>query len=182
MRIFYDTEFVEDGRTIGLLSIGLVADNGDEYYAVVDDTGLLARAAANPWLRDNVLSSLPVREYADGTGGTRWDWWPDHRDYDRIKTRGEIADDVERFVRSYPDPQLWAWYAAYDHVAYAQLFGRMIDLPEGMPMFTCDLKQRAVELGDPRVPEQQAGEHNALADARHNRTIAGFLDLLAVAD
>ena len=51
----------------------------------------------------------------------------------------------------------------------------MIDLPEGVPMWTNDLKQECARLGDPRVPEQGPGEHNALADARHNRDIAEFL-------
>ena len=35
MRIFYDTEFLEDGKTIDLISIGMVAEDGREYYAVV---------------------------------------------------------------------------------------------------------------------------------------------------
>ncbi len=79
------------------------------------------------------------------------------------------------FILATPDPQLWAWYGAYDHVVYAQLFGRMIDLPDGLPRFTCDLKQEAERLGNPRVPEQETGQHDALEDARHNRVIAQFL-------
>ena len=42
-------------------------------------------------------------------------------------------------------------------------------------MWTNDLKQEAERLGNPQVPEQATGEHNALADARHNREIARFL-------
>jgi hypothetical protein len=42
-------------------------------------------------------------------------------------------------------------------------------------MWTSDLKQEAARLGNPKVPEQEAGEHNALADARHNKVIAAFL-------
>lgn len=34
MRYFYDTEFIEDGHTIELISIGVVAEDGREYYAV----------------------------------------------------------------------------------------------------------------------------------------------------
>ena len=34
MRYFYDTEFLEDGETIDLISIGIVAEDGREYYAV----------------------------------------------------------------------------------------------------------------------------------------------------
>lgn len=55
----------------------------------------------------------------------------------------------------------------------------MVSLPRGIPMFTNDLKQEAMRLGDPRVPEQQAGQHNALHDARHNRVIAHYLDDIA---
>ena len=37
MRFFYDTEFIEDGETIELISIGIVGDDGREYYAVSTD-------------------------------------------------------------------------------------------------------------------------------------------------
>lgn len=32
MRIWFDTEFIEDGKTIDLISIGLVRDDGSELY------------------------------------------------------------------------------------------------------------------------------------------------------
>ena len=37
MRVYYDTEFLEDGKTIELLSIGIVRADGQEYYAVISD-------------------------------------------------------------------------------------------------------------------------------------------------
>jgi hypothetical protein len=98
-----------------------------------------------------------------------------------------IANEVRDFIRQsalwdlqepHPKPevpQLWAWYGAYDHVALCQLWGRMIDLPKGVPMWTNDLKQECERLGNPQVPQQASGEHNALADARHNRVIDEFL-------
>src|SRR5687767_15414314 len=33
-RFFYDTEFIEDGTTIDLVSIGVVDETGREFYAV----------------------------------------------------------------------------------------------------------------------------------------------------
>ena len=33
-RYFYDTEFIEDGTTIDLVSIGVVDETGREFYAV----------------------------------------------------------------------------------------------------------------------------------------------------
>lgn len=173
MKIFYDTEFVEDGTTIGLISIGMVAEDGREYYAISNNRFVMNRAYRHDWLRNNVLPSLPV-SIVDSWD--TWTWDEDNPDYAHVKNTDVIAAGVREFILATPDPQLWAWYAAYDHVAYAQLHGPMAQLPAGLPMFTCDLKQRALELGDPRVPEQETGRHNALADARHNQVISRFLD------
>ncbi len=43
----------------------------------------------------------------------------------------------------------------------------MIDLPKGVPMWTNDLRQEVHRLGNPELPEQPSGLHNALEDARH---------------
>ncbi|MFN3005118.1 3'-5' exoribonuclease domain-containing protein [Mycolicibacterium wolinskyi] len=66
--------------------------------------------------------------------------------------------------------ELWAYYAAYDHVALAQLWGRMIHLPNGIPMWTNDLQQEMVRLGidDDEIPRAEGYEHHALDDARWN--------------
>jgi len=34
VRFFYDTEFIDNGRTIELISIGVVSEDGREYYAI----------------------------------------------------------------------------------------------------------------------------------------------------
>jgi 3' exoribonuclease, RNase T-like len=178
MRIFYDTEFIEDGWLIGLISIGMVREDGAEYYAVNLDADWL-KIANNNWLCENVVPSLPLREPVRlaSAGPARFRFAID-RDSSSVKRKQVIADEVRDFILAAPDPQLWAWYAAYDHVALCQLWGRMIDLPDGVPMWTNDLKQEAERLGSPRMPEQESGEHNALADARHVKVMAGFLDEL----
>ncbi len=172
MRIWYDTEFIEDGRTIELISIGMVREDDAELYFVSDSAGVMRRAVEHDWLRENVVPGLPVTFRRRPLA---WNWDQKHPDYPRVASARIIAAAVRGFILSVPDPQLWAWYAAYDHVALCQLWGRMTDLPEGVPMWTNDLKQEAVRLGNPRVPQQADGQHNALADARHNRVIADFL-------
>ena len=74
---------------------------------------------------------------------------------------------VETIVRDIR-PEWWAWYGAYDHVALCSVFGRMVDLPDGWPMLTMDLKQMHKAAGYPQMPKQPAGLHNALEDARWN--------------
>ena len=158
MRYFYDTEFLEDGKTIELISIGIVAEDGREYYAINVDAPR-ERIAQNEWLMENVVPHLPRRS---------------DRAY---KSRAEIAFGVSKFLRGNSDEpvELWADYAAYDHVVLCQLWGRMIELPKGLPMYTNDLQQRLRDLGGPRVPEQETGHHNALDDARHVKAVFDYL-------
>lgn len=178
MRIFYDTEFIDDGRTIDLISIGMVTDDSREYYAVSNEFDLRALGQSE-WLMANVFPSLP-KPFGEARTHGRWPRL-DKTDRD-VKPRDQIAREVRDFITAEDDPQLWAWYGAYDHVALAQLFGPMAKLPRRIPMWTNDLRQECVRLGNPRVPKQEGGQHNALHDARHNRAIARFLDEFAAGD
>ncbi|GAA4934000.1 hypothetical protein HD597_010075 [Nonomuraea thailandensis] len=188
MKIFYDCEFLENGRTIELISIGIVTETGHEYYAVNSDAPW-DTIREHRWLMDNVWPHLPLRGHK--TGLTYTGTGPsghevkmtepgviDMRDI-RVKPHWVIANEVREFILGVPDPELWAWYGAYDHVVLCQLWGRMIDLPKGVPMWTADLKQEAMRLGNPEMPKQAKGEHHALADARHNKVMAEYLDQLA---
>ena len=164
MKIWYDTEFIENGSTIGLISIGMGREDGKKLYRINADMDF-SSIQRNDWLMKNVMPSLPVRT------GRDFPWNIFHPDFDYVMRKEEIRRDVRQFVLDTPDPELWAWYGAYDHVVVCQLFGRMIDLPTGFPMYTMDLKQEHRRLGEPRLPEQESGEHNALDDALHNKVI-----------
>jgi hypothetical protein len=171
IKIYYDTEFLENGETIRLISIGMIREDGKTLYRVTDNHELVKDAGMHLWLHQNVVRQLPY--YYTGNGNFSAD--ERHEDYSSIASRKTIAEDVKRFVLDTPDPELWAYYAAYDHVAICQLFGRMLDLPSGFPMYTRDLKQEIMRLGNPRVPEQESGNHNALEDARWNKMTYEYL-------
>ncbi len=173
-RYFYDTEFLEDGKTVELISIGIVADDGREYYAVNRDAPW-KRIKKHEWLMANVVPSLPQ---------PHGDWinhmpkkWPIDFHHPAVKDRGDIANEVADFLRADgpiepSDRELWAYYGAYDHVVLCQLWGPMIMLPEGLPMFSHDVMQLAAGR---KLPEQPDGVHNALADARHVKTMYAAL-------
>jgi hypothetical protein len=170
-KITYDTEFLEDGKTIDLISIGMVnMDTGEEFYAVSNEFDT-ARVAQDPWLMKNVMSSIDHIYF---------DTDPDTREPnlividDAAMTRREIRQGVLDFVGN-AIPEWWAWYGAYDHVALSQLFGRMVDLPYRFPFFTRDIRQLADTLGNPELPRQPKGLHNALDDAKHNLVKYNYL-------
>lgn len=162
----YDCEFLEDGRTIDLISIGIVCEDGREYYAVNADMPI-KRIRKHQWLMDNVVPSLP-KPAGDWNNHMPRNWLFDYHN-PAVKKRDRIATEVRDFLLAEDIPQLWADHGAYDHVVLAQLWGPMIKLPSGIPMWTHDIQQaleRAPEGFQP--PEQAEGLHNALEDARHN--------------
>lgn len=189
MKIWYDTEFLEDGKTIELISIGMVREDGKEYYAVVDvDAITWLRITKHDWLIRNVLPSLPLRNVniLDTYISVPENSYPkpsidllslDFNDA-IVKPKRVIANEVRDFITEIDKPSLWAWYGAYDHVALCQLWGPMIAIHgTKIPFWTNDLKQECNRLGNPIVPQQENGQHNALEDARHNREIDKFLNL-----
>jgi len=148
VRFFYDTEFIEDGTTIDLVSIGVVDESGREFYAVSTE---FDPGRAGPWVRDNVLDKLP------SPADPAW--------CDRAKLRERL---LKFLSRGREKVELWAWFAAYDHVALAQLWGDMPALPRELPRFTRELRQRWEDVGKPALPAPPRDAHDALADARHN--------------
>lgn len=166
MRYFIDTEFIERGHSasIQLVSLGIVSYLGEEFYAVSSE---FDPDTANEWVKKNVLPHLG--------------------DVPRL-THPEMAEAVKLFVANSGvrnsdgsislyngPPEFWGYYADYDWVVFCQIFGAMINLPKGWPMYCRDLKQWCDDLGNPKLPTQDSTEHNALNDARWNLKVWEFL-------
>lgn len=171
MRYFIDFEFIEDGHTIDPLSVGIVAEDGREYYAESNEANLFI---ANDWVKANVIPQLWSQRTDKREGNI---WSREHNQIGGLISRARMATEIRSFCdpEQYGKPEFWGYYADYDWVALCQLFGTMMDLPKGWPMYCRDLKQWCDDLGNPRLPEQGKGEHHALADARWNREAWHFL-------
>ena len=144
MKVFYDGEFSTTAPQLGLVSIGAVREDGREFYGVSTE---FDPATAHPWVKQHVLPQLPPLD------DPAW--------MSREQLRAGLLDLLG------DDPELWAWFGAYDHVALCQLWGSMPELPRVVPRFTMDVHQLWRHLGRPPLPAQAAGLHHALADARH---------------
>ena len=160
MRIFLDTEFLEDGKTIDLISIGMVREDGQELHLGNIDADW-NRIYKDAWLMENVVPKLP--HISDRS------FW---------KTRTDIQQRVSEFCNTIITgesfklvgesfvPEFWAYYADYDWVVFCQLFGRMIDLPKNWPKYCNDFKQYIKMFGFETEHQSEEVAHNALEDAK----------------
>lgn len=159
MRTFFDFEFIENGdkHPIIPVSVGLVREDGKEYYAEFEGVDW---SLANDWVIENVKPTLGRVEPLP---------------------KNDIAADIISFVGY--NPEFWAYYADYDWVIMCGLYGPMVLLPEGWPMICYDIRQYMYHLGlDSKftnsIPNKE--EHHALADAIWNMEV--FNKLLGAAN
>jgi hypothetical protein len=211
-KFFIDFEFIEGfhkplfGKKrhfIDMISVGILCEDGREYYAISTDFN---PKDADEWVKKNVIAKLPAR---------RVDF------YDSPRARQEallwksnkriISDLLSFFGCGYEDGnwhapegiEVYGYYADYDWVLLSSLFGRMIDLPTGFPMYCIDLKQSVDEANrywhqrdsnamasmtekehlekkfkNFKGYPHQTNEHHALADAKWNYELYKFLQTL----
>lgn len=177
-KYFLDEEFLEDGKTIDLISIGIACQDGRELYLQSCEFN---PKSASLWVRENVLCTLRHCPHTDSDAIARM--LRQHKKgqcVDQLRgylyrcpwrSRNQIRNEVLAFmdVEKYGKPELWGWCCSYDHVVFCQLFGAMMDLPQGFPHciydIQCDLNR--MNITDEMLPEQEEGLHTALADARY---------------
>lgn len=117
------------------------------------------------WIRDNVL--IPIcKELSEREGVFAYgeDQYFTYKTCKRLinkygKTNEQIAKEIKQFIyadsvenggqlmlgsfipRKINPIKFYAYYGDYDWVGFCWLFGKMIDLPKGFPMYCIDLKQ-----------------------------------------
>ena len=161
-----DTEFMEDGRTIELISLTLVDAQGHSLY-LQNRNAMLCNA--NPWVAANVLQHLQHRACKPRQNNRRIGRGPAHCAKQTCPWiwHDQIADCLCAFVAADCTPPQWiGYYSAYDHIALCQCFGTMMDLPPGWPMYMQDLRQLLDAQGLEDVMQPDDMPHNALSDAQ----------------
>src|SRR5258707_10218857 len=113
VKIHYDTEFLEDGKTIDLISIGMVREDGAEYYAENSEADW-DRMKKSDWLVRNVLPGLKIvgRKSLDTYLKNSPNSFPrppiEFVDPDvtssLVKPRQVIANEVRDFILATPRP------------------------------------------------------------------------------
>lgn len=186
-KYFFDTEFHTGEKTtffLDFISIGLVGDDGREFYAVSNEFDLdRVWRWHGGWVKDNVLKRI-FDDFEDD--GLKFNKWSFQRRLEKFgESREQIAGRLREFL-GYTGPGLleppaeelefYAYYAAYDWVMLTSLEGGFERLPAGFPFFCFDLKQKMAEWGlskewqETRLPAPD-DEHHALADARWNKQL-----------
>jgi hypothetical protein len=188
---------------IDLISIGIVSEDLRQYYAVCKEFDLdYVWNNKDTFVKEKVVRPLHQEMLELITAGQKhfMGGVGDYRQFTKANVRAllsiygksrdeilidllnyfECSDELVDALMGHTKPvapagiEIYAYYGSYDWVVFCSLFGRMIDLPENMPMYPRDLKQMMDERGLTKdwkkifCPDPE-GIHNALVDAEWNR-------------
>lgn len=153
---FFNSEFIETEREIDLISLGIVAADGREFYAISTE---FDASRANEFVRTTVL---PLLEPPDDPA-----WM----------SRAAMKERLLAFIGS-DIPRFWSWLAApYDFMVMARLFPLAERVPDGWRYTAYDVSLLVENAGlsvhpvDPSLPQAPPNVHHALADARWVRDL-----------
>ena len=173
MRIFFDTEFTGLRKDTTLISIGLVAESGDKFYAEFTDYN---EKMCDDWIRHNVLGNLFLHKTIET---------PDDKTLYVIDTKDGIACELNNWLQKFYSIEFVSDVCHYDMVLLIDLLsygGTAFDLPAKIPAVCHDLNQdiaRHYGISDKKAfdmsredlvkdlcdKEIEGRKHNALYDA-----------------
>ena len=152
MKVFFDTEFTGLHQNTTLISIGLVDENGREFYAELIDYD---QTQVDDWLQDNVIANL--------NGKNR-------------STTEQLRYDLAEWLSAYDKVEMWSDCLSYDWVLFNNIWGHAFDIPKNVYYIPFDICTMMKLKGvDPDIDREEyafnavpatARKHNALWDAQ----------------
>lgn len=189
-KMFLDAEFTGLHKLSTLISIALVCEDGNEFYAELTDYDELQ---INKWLQENVMSKLILGGY---------EFERDYRPNDKtVKVKGDtelVKQTLTSWLEKYKDEgvELWGDVPADDVIHFRSIFGSAWDVPPFVGYIVYDLatalklcrqnpdvnRAEFVYGSKDKVPTSDLSVHNALYDARLEKEVyAKIFSLLATA-
>ena len=157
MKYFLDTKFIENGRTLDLISIGIVSEDDRRLYLQNEECDF---RAATDWVWRNIYPRLEHFHMAGCTS---------------CGSESGICK-----IGIHGPPEFWGYCPAYDWVAFCQLFGTMFQLPNEFPPYCRDVRQWADQLGIDKIPLPSIGRDHALFAAKGVKSAYEFLSKISL--
>ncbi len=178
-KIFMDTEFTGLHQKTTLISIALVAETGQSFYAELNDYD---KSQIDEWLEQNVIANLQLSPKKEGEDEHYW--VERHKDNPKGNcifnsysaeyrcSMMDLKEKLEKWLSQFEYVEMWSDCLAYDWVLFNQIFGHAFNIPKNVyyiPFDICTLfKLKGI---DPDIDRKQFAcsesciEHNALYDA-----------------
>lgn len=177
MKIFFDTEFTGLHKGTTLISIGLVSETGEKFYAELSDYD---KTQVNDWIHDNVINNLIYEQSNNEFNTPDWFHWG---------SSSFVKDKLTTWLLKWDKVEWISDVCHYDFVLLIDLlYGNAMNMEYGKINASChDLNQdiadfygineiEAFDLSREQILKYnnikiKGDKHNALYDAEVIREI-----------
>lgn len=181
-KLFFDTEFTGLHQKTTLISIGIVSECGETFYAELTDYD---QSQIDNWLQENVIDNL-ILPHDLGSNGFGVDGIVGDTQF--------IKEELSKWLSQFESVEMWSDCLSYDWVLFNNIFGHAFNIPKNVYYIPFDICTLFKEKGiDPDISREDfAGnsiavfstnpvlnkKHNALWDAYVIRECFGKLQWL----
>jgi hypothetical protein len=165
-KIFFDLEMTGLHQKTTPISIGLVAEDGREFYAEFNDYD---SSQVNGWLRENVLAHMIFGGHVTV-----------HIQEEQVGVSGDrpfVVSEIRSWLSDFDQVEMWGDVLPYDWVLFCEFFDAPIDTAERLPRnvyyIPFDIATLMKSKGvDPDISREEfsgignLAKQNALDDAR----------------
>lgn len=161
MKIYFDTEFTGLKKDTTLVSIGLITEEGETFYAELTD---FDKSYKDDWFVKNVLNNLLLDEEKNAKKKQPLAvvYKPDEEwtiaDNTVRGTKNEVSFELYRWLKSFVSIQLVSDVCHYDMVLFIDLFGGAFDLLPSITPACHDINQDIAEFC--KITEREAFDKN----------------------
>lgn len=175
MKLFFDTEFTGLHKDTTLVSIGIIAENGQRFYA---ESVNYDEKQCDDWIRENVLKHTIL----GGNDALAARLGEDRNTLVVLGSDTDIRHELGDWLKQFESVQFISDVCHYDFVLLIDIFGTAFDLPKNVSAVCYDINQdiaRHYEISDREAFDKsredivselcrqqiEGDKHNSLYDA-----------------
>ena len=161
MKIYFDTEFTGLKKDTTLVSIGLITEDDESFYAELTD---FDKSYKDEWFVNNVLNNLLLDKEKNAKKKTPEVFvYKTKEEYfiaDKTVrgTKNEVSYELYRWLKDFVSIQLVSDGCHYDMVLFIDLFGGAFDMLPSITPACHDINQDIAEFC--KITEREAFEKN----------------------
>ena len=165
MKVFFDTEFTGLHKNSTLISIGLIAENGREFYAEFCDYD---NKQVDEWLQENVINNLKFKNCENFINSN-------NIDFITMKgTKHDVRVALSDWFMGFNNVEMWTDCGAYDWVLFCDIFYHAFNIPSNIYYIWYDIctlmniKGVDSDISREKFIEDSiyGDKHNSMYDAR----------------
>lgn len=186
-KLFFDMEFTGLHQKTTPISIGIVAETGETFYAEFTDYD---KSQVDDWIQSNIIDKLSLTNYITKAVSGHEIYPLDKNTYSNalemalakkemgvfecIGKTEMVKDRLEKWLFQFESITIWGDCLAYDWVLFCQIFGGAFSIPKNIYYIPFDLCTLFTEnCVDPDIEREvfaygvknDTSKHNSLFDA-----------------